>query len=38
MINTTEVIGAQWTPRAAMIPKRATMDPSGDLVDAPTSA
>lgn len=33
MIDRTEMLGAQWTPSEAIVPRRATMDPSG-LVDA----
>lgn len=33
MIDRNEVLGAQWTPAEATVPRRPTMDPSG-LVDA----
>lgn len=33
VVDTTEVIGAQWTPEAATVPRRATMDPAAGLVD-----
>jgi hypothetical protein len=33
MIDRTDVLGAQWVPAEATVPRRATMDPGG-LVDA----
>lgn len=34
MVDRDDVIGAQWTPSAETVPRRVTMDPAGDLVDA----